>query len=328
MSAMEMLAALLAAGGGGIPLPPGDGADEAHRLAVVAALQADGCVIERVEADGEPGGTLRLVRSGLGVWGNYLHHVIGETRRIEIYRQTASTQDAARRLLASRRDARGLGGAVVVADEQTAGRGRLGRAWHAPAGTGLTFTYLHDTQAAPHFPPDEPPDATDRTTFAASVALCEALSPRLDQVGHPPRIKWPNDLYADDRKLAGILVERVGRHALIGVGINVMLDPADLPPDVRDTATSLAQLGVLADRLAVLADVLLALDRALHHTPEAALLDTWRQRCRLADRPAAFRSAGRAVTGTVIDLDPRLGLIVRRASGELVHLPAATTTVV
>ena len=91
-------------------------------------------------------------------------------------------------------------------------------------------------------------------------------------------------------------------------------------------ATSLASLGVHLDRLAVLARVVLALEQALRQTPERELLDAWKRYCRLIDREASFVCDGRTIVGTVVELDPHLGLIVRRSSGELVHLPAATTS--
>ena len=304
MTAMALLARLL---NGSKPVPDGPGVADA-----ADALEADGCTINRQRADG--GGVFRLVRTGPGVWADYLHHVLGPHRHVEVYRRLGSTQDAARRLartLPTRCD-----GAVVVADEQTAGRGRLGRAWLSPPGTAVTFSTLFRTT----------PGAVDRLTFATSVALCDALAPPLETAGHDCRIKWPNDLYVGDRKLAGILVEQADDLAVIGVGINVSLDPAALPPELQPVATSLAALGVQLDRLAVLAAVLQALDLALRHTPEAQLLDAWRRRCHLIDREASFVCDGRPVTGTVIDLDPHLGLIVRRSTGELVHLPAAVTS--
>ena len=304
MTAMKLLSRLL---DGNEPVPDGPGVGDAAE-----ALEADGCVIERVWVDDVE--ALRLVRTAPGVWADYLRHVLGPHRHVEVYRRLGSTQDAARRL--ARTMPTRCDGAVVVADEQTAGRGRLGRAWLSPPGTAATFSTLFRTA----------PDAVDRLTFAASVGLCDALGPPLAAAGHDCRIKWPNDIFVGDRKLAGILVEQADDLAVIGVGINVSLDPAALPAELQPVATSLAALGVQLDRLAVLATVLQALERALRDMPEAQLLDAWRRRCHLIDREASFVCHGRPVTGTVIDLDPHLGLIVRRSTGELVHLPAAVTS--
>jgi BirA family transcriptional regulator, biotin operon repressor / biotin---[acetyl-CoA-carboxylase] ligase len=95
-------------------------------------------------------------------------------------------------------------GDVVVADHQTAGRGRLGRSWEAPAGSGLFVTFV--CQASP------------LVVFAAGVAAAEAC-------GRGVLIKWPNDLVLDDRKLGGILAEVRHGHALVGVGINLSWAP-------------------------------------------------------------------------------------------------------
>jgi BirA family transcriptional regulator, biotin operon repressor / biotin---[acetyl-CoA-carboxylase] ligase len=95
-------------------------------------------------------------------------------------------------------------GSVVVADHQTAGRGRLGRSWEAPAGSGLFVTFV--CEAAPLI------------VFAAGVAAAEAC-------GGAVRLKWPNDLVLDDRKLGGILAEVRHDHALVGIGINLSWAP-------------------------------------------------------------------------------------------------------
>ena len=95
-------------------------------------------------------------------------------------------------------------GSVVVADHQTAGRGRRGRAWEAPPGSGLFATFVLE------------PSPT--IVFAAGVAAAEAC-------GGGVRLKWPNDLVLDDRKLGGILAEIRGDRALVGIGINVSWAP-------------------------------------------------------------------------------------------------------
>ena len=308
MTAMELLARLLSASG---PLVV-----DARAHGAAATLEADGCTLGRGQ-DGHGNDTLGLVQTGPSVWADYLRHVLGPDRHVEVYRRVGSTQDVAKRLARTLPPDR-CDGAVVVADEQTAGRGRLGRTWHSPPGSAATFSTLFHADRL----------SVDRLTFAASVALCDALSPPLEEAGHDCRIKWPNDLYVDDRKLAGILVERAGPLAAIGAGINVSLDPAALPDRLARTATSLVSLGVHLDRLAVLVRVLAALDRALRQTPESELLDTWRRHCRVIDREASFICDGETIVGTVVDLDPHLGLIVRRSSGELVHLPAAVTSTV
>ncbi len=285
-------------------------------------LRQAGC---RIEAHPQLG--LSLQETGLGVWSDYLKWSRGglSHKPVEVYAQTTSTQDAARRLIGS--DARACDGAVVVADEQTAGRGRLGRQWVAPRGTAVTFSRVCLI--------NESDLSIDRLTLASVVGAAQAIEPHL----HAKRvqIKWPNDLLIDGRKIAGILVETftpTGSSptvaAVIGVGINVSLPEQHLPPEhehLRESITSVHAAGQPADRLLVLADTLRQLDEALTQPDPAHLLQAWRSRCPLLAQTLTLRNNGRTVRGQILDLDPSAGLIVRTDSGAVVHLPAATTTV-
>lgn len=279
----------------------------------IERLRRLGCVIE------SDGGTAHcLVRSDLTVWVDFLEHALahdGFPRRVEVYRRTASTQDIARR----RADAP----IAVFADEQTAGRGRLGRRWIAPAGSSLLLSLSH--------PLDEGRgDSADRLTFVTAVAVAQTVERLAGR--ELVQIKWPNDVVAEGRKVAGILVEVVqtarGRAAVIGVGLNVEPLDASAPDEVRRRATSMRQLGSLHDRLAIPADLLPRIDALLATRRDDQLLDEWRQRNLMRSQRVRLRSDGRVVEGEVIDLDPELGLLVRRDSGEIVHLPAAKTTVI
>ena len=123
-------------------------------------------------------------------------------------------------------------GTVVVADAQTAGRGRMGRRWESPAGKNLYVSLL--------LRPSVPTVDAPRLALVAGVALADAV----EAVGVPASLKWPNDLYCGGRKAAGILAEMASdpdgvRHVVIGVGLNVNMEEDDFPPDLRGTATSL-----------------------------------------------------------------------------------------
>lgn len=142
-------------------------------------------------------------------------------------------------------------GTVIVADHQTAGRGRLDRTWEAPAGSGLVMSALVR------------PEELESTLWPwiplmAGVATAEALA----RLGLVAQLKWPNDVEIHGRKLAGILVERIetpdGPAAVIGIGLNVAMSADQLP---IPTATSLILEGIEVDRGAVLAVVLEALGR-------------------------------------------------------------------
>lgn len=258
--------------------------------------------------------------SDLSDWSDHLEQVLRNTavpRRVLVYRQTASTQDIARAHAAQR--------VVVFADEQSAGRGRLGRRWQAPAGTAILMSLTHPIDEARG-------ESSDRITFVTAVALAESLE---RWVARRLEIKWPNDIVAEGAKLAGILVETVQlaggqRVAIIGIGINVAQSAEDLaryPQELRRRITSLSMLGARADRRDVAADAVERIDALLASGDTARLLDAWRTRNLMSEQRVTLVSEGRTITGTVVDLDPTDGLIVRRDSGEIVHLPAATTTV-
>ncbi len=137
---------------------------ELHRL------REAGCTF-----DEHPHYGLRLLRTALGTWVDYLRFMSGSDRLVEVYRQTTRTQDVCRRLLNG--DVASISKcnrAVVVADEQTAGRGRLGRRWHAPAGATLAMSRVRLTSIA------EAAETADRLTFAAAVAVADAVEGMLD----------------------------------------------------------------------------------------------------------------------------------------------------
>ena len=142
----------------------------------------------------------------------------------------------------------------------------------------------------------------------------------------------------DNRKLAGILVETFAVPSLpdkvaaaIGVGINVDIDPGQLPADPPGLADRLISLSAVrnapVDRLLVLSEAIGCMDDALSQTDVGPLLETWRRRCPLLSQWVRLRSDGVTIQGQVIDLDPSAGLIVRTDTGTVVHLPAATTTI-
>jgi BirA family biotin operon repressor/biotin-[acetyl-CoA-carboxylase] ligase len=169
-------------------------------------------------------------------------------------------------------------GAVVIADEQTAGRGRRGHAWFSPPGSGLYVSVV----LMPARARIDPPRATTLLTITAGVALAEGVSA---SSGVNVDLKWPNDLYVSRRKLAGILAEGSDDRVVLGYGVN--LRDAAYPPDLRTRATSLeSEVGRPIDRTAVLVETLAALARRYDDLLEGrfdAILDAWRRRA-----PAAF----------------------------------------
>ena len=183
-------------------------------------------------------------------------------------------------------------GLVILADRQTAGRGRQGHHWASPAGAGLYFSLIV-----------RPTGGAALTTIAAGAGVRGGI---LQATGLAADLKWPNDLLVGRRKLAGILAEAHGLGAVpsaivVGVGINVRTAP--LPPDVEPRATSLeSELGVPADRGIVLAAVLERL------TERLASLD----RGDAGDILQAWRAAAPSAAGSRVEWDtlagPRTGI--------------------
>jgi len=215
------------------------GSEIARALGVSRAAVWKG--IERLrrrgyEVDAARGRGYRLVRVG----DRLLPHEIRRHWRARRWRADIvhrETVDSTNRLASELARAGAPEGTVVVAEAQTAGRGRLGRTWASPAHLNLYLSLL----LRPPLAPAEVP----RLTLVAAVAAAEAIEAT---IGEPPGIKWPNDVLLGGRKAVGILTEleaeseRV-RFAIVGIGVNVNATAADFPPELRRKATSLALAG-------------------------------------------------------------------------------------
>jgi BirA family biotin operon repressor/biotin-[acetyl-CoA-carboxylase] ligase len=207
-------------------------------------------------------------------------------------------------------------GRVLIAEEQTAGRGRLDRTWTSPPGTGLTFSVL--------VAPTAPPGALGWAPLLAGLAVAEGIEAATDLA---PTLKWPNDVMVDDRKLAGLLAEVVPPDRLvIGIGLNT-----HLAVDQRPTpqATSLLLEGVpieRADRTAVLVAVLRALSLRLADLadgPSDATMDAYRARCSSLGHHVRVERPGRPdLQGLAVDVADDAALIVDVLSGGAVHVAA------
>ena len=142
-------------------------------------------------------------------------------------------------------------GAVVVTEEQTEGRGRLGRRWHARAGTSILCSLALE-------PPVEAPRLPE-LSLVAGLACAEAIAA---VTGLEPRIKFPNDVLIGSRKVAGILAEAREGQVVLGIGINVNASHEELPGDVETPATSLlVETGAAVDRVELLVELLARLER-------------------------------------------------------------------
>jgi BirA family biotin operon repressor/biotin-[acetyl-CoA-carboxylase] ligase len=191
-------------------------------------------------------------------------------------------------------------GGAVIADRQTQGRGRQGRSWASPEG-GLWLSVL----ARPALPIAE----AGRLGVALSLSAADAVSL---VAGVKAQVKWPNDVVLGDRKLAGILVETrtEGAHltqAVLSIGVNVNLDLAALPEEVRDSATTLlAETGQPKSAETVAARLLEALERRWPAVlgDGQALVEAWEGRDALANREVEVRLTAESLRGEARGIDP------------------------
>lgn len=226
-------------------------------------------------------------------------------RRVLFFNTTGSTNDVAL-AMASRVDA---DGAFVIAEEQTAGRGRYGRTWFSPPGSGLYVSVVLRPSTARR----DPQRATGLVTLAAGLALAEAIEAA---TGLRADIKWPNDLLVGRRKLAGILAEAAGAemNVILGYGINVR--SSVYPPEIGDRATSLeTELGRPIDRATLCAETLAAISeryRDLLAGRFDAILDGWRGRAS-SSRGARVRwmTPSGSASGVTAGIDDRGALLAQ-----------------
>lgn len=216
------------------------------------------------------------------------------------YRLTDSTNARARELA----EAGAPGGSVVTAAEQTAGRGRQGRSWTAPPGKALLYSAVIRPLDQRHL----------LLPLAVPLAVCETAEQL--EPGVECQVKWPNDVWVDGRKLAGVLIEAKPQDgwAVIGIGLNLAIEPEEFPPELRETATSLqGNAQVIEARR--------ALNAALDHWVAAdrdAILAAWRERDALHGRNVSW-DGGNGVADGIEDSGD---LVVVAAGGDRVVLGA------
>jgi BirA family transcriptional regulator, biotin operon repressor / biotin---[acetyl-CoA-carboxylase] ligase len=232
------------------------------------------------------------------------------------HRSTDSTNTRARELAA----AGALHGTVVTASEQTAGRGRQGRTWTAPPNKALLYSAIVRPLEDHH----------TLLPLAVPLAVCEAaehLNPALDC-----KVKWPNDIHVEGRKLAGVLIEARPQDgwAVIGIGLNLYIEDDEFPADLRDRATSLFTPGhrtrqggssgpspLLSGRPPLLGPLNERLEHWLEAEPEAVLTE-WRNRDALLGREIAWEDG----SGVADGVDDRGYLLVVTPGGDRIAVGA------
>lgn len=203
-------------------------------------------------------------------------------------------------------------GAVVVAEYQTNGRGRLGRTWTAEAGTSLLFSVL--------LRPPITLETAGLLTLYASAAIARAVE---GSTGLKVECKWPNDLLLQGRKFCGILIENSFQqsglsYSVIGAGINV--NQAELPAEISDRATSLSQVaGKSFDRDKILLSILAELDAmygAVRQGEFDAAVFEWTKRCSMFGKTITVQEHDGSVSGVASRLQRDGGLVIKTESGE------------
>ncbi len=223
-----------------------------------------------------------------------------EPFRLMVRESVESTNDEVR-VLARAGAAEGL---IILAEHQTAGRGRRGAAWFSPVGESLAFSIL--------VRPSEPKALWPRLALAAGIAVAEAVEGFGVQAG----IKWPNDVWIGRKKIAGILVEAGTDFAVVGIGVNV--NCSDFPAEVSEIATSLKiETSVEFSRAEVLAAIVakFAKRRLQIGVEFEALVAAVSERCVLTGNEVSLITAAGPRTGTVTGIAAGGELLLLTASG-------------
>lgn len=205
-------------------------------------------------------------------------------------------------------------GAVVIAEEQTGGRGRFGRQWFSPPGKGIWMSVL--------LRPDLPLQHTPQLTLLTGVAVCRAVRACS---GADAGIKWPNDLLIDGRKVCGILLESTVedhevRYCIAGIGVDVNFDPEDYPEDLTTIATSLKmETGQSIDRTKLTAAILTELEQLYYLYQKegfGVISALWEALSVSMNREITVTNPHGVIEGKAIGLDPSGALIVEKHDGE------------
>ncbi|MBI5141006.1 MAG: biotin--[acetyl-CoA-carboxylase] ligase [Nitrospirae bacterium] len=215
-------------------------------------------------------------------------------------------------------------GTVVIADTQTGGRGRFGRAWASPPGVNLYLSLILRPEIAPRF--------AGIFSLLGAVAVVNAIR-RVS--GVEAFIKWPNDVLIGGRKLAGVLLEsniagaRIN-HLVLGIGLNLNIPAADMPVEIRETATSLLEVcGCVTDRAEMAAALIDEIDSMvvlLESISPAAVLDEWRRHSITLDREVGVTGRFGHICAKAVDVDETGGLILRLRDGTVLTVTSGEVT--
>ncbi len=226
-------------------------------------------------------------------------------KEIHIFNETDSSNIQAFRIASGGADE----GSIVIAESQTGGKGRLGRRWISPSGKNLYLSLIIRPQIPTHTAP--------RLTLVTAVALSETLD-SLNAAGH--RIKWPNDIIFNEKKLSGILTEMKGDcdtidFVIIGLGINLNSSSNDYPEDIKDSAISLKDItGNEINRIEFLNSFLFHFEKnysEFNHGGFPEILDRWKTKSAIINQKIKVTDHSDVFTGIVIEVTSDGNLIVQ-----------------
>lgn len=231
-------------------------------------------------------------------------------RVLHIMESTASTQiDAMTHAEKAAQE-----GALFIADQQTTGRGRLGRKWFSPAGKGIWMSLVMRPELPIRFVP--------QLTLLTGVAVCKAIR---SVTGADAKIKWPNDILIGGRKVCGILLESATednkvRYCIAGIGIDVNLSKEDYPEELAEIATSLKiETGHTIHRSLLIAEIMNEMEQLYNRYSQdgfSPILKEWEERSASIGHTVRTETLTETIQGVALRLDPSGGLVIVTPSGE------------
>ena len=216
-------------------------------------------------------------------------------------------------------------GTIIISDNQTGGKGRMGRRFFSPHNFGLYYSVL--------LKPDISIELSQYITACAAVATAETI----DKLGDTEtQIKWVNDIYLGGKKLVGILTEAsIGfeecslDYVVIGIGINVFNVKKNLPRELFNVATSIEdETGIRLSRSILAAELSNNLEKHLDNMATGEFIETYRAKSCIMGKKVAVSRNGKEVIGTAIDIDDKASLVVQFDDGEILHLNSGEARII
>lgn len=271
----------------------------------VKSLENEGFAIEAVSGKG-----YRISPENNVLSAEIISAGLKTQRRLVVLSETDSTNNYAKELASDG----AAHGTAVIADSQTAGKGRLGRSFFSPPGTGLYLSVI--------IRPDISLETAQLITSCAAVAAAEAVE---ELCGRDVSVKWVNDLYMNGRKICGILTEaslsletKSLDYAVIGIGINVLSVKNIFEQELNDIAASVEdETGVKINRNTLCSVLLNRLDERLADIESRSFLEDYRRREILTGNVITANAGGEKVTGTAIGIDDNASLIIQLPDGSV-----------